>query len=1051
MKHNKLPSVIALSISLELVLSPLPALADNGQGAITGANILNTLQFATGLYDTVRGGGSQMPPHVATDMAALQQQQTPAPDKHFTLANMQKIPGLMEYIAVQNQKQAASGGKPINPASLNCNTLPTTLYEANNEVCRNKEVSPLNGNPQLQADEAFAYYNQYMQIDKLYSNYSVDSNVGGQAYGVGCMNDAKKVLEGFFAYRLEQLDVVVANMEAATAKFEEQSEMDLKSIRESSAILNGESSRFAAEFKDKDIFDYAKRFENPACNSILSKDKFGDLGKQGGGLLAIEKKLKADFGSTPAGSKYSVEQYIGKHASVEEDIRKMADKVATQSNLNFSQITSGGYSNFLGGLSSDISSETGVNRALTKDFFSDLQQKFTASNNKLKDEVRLVSAELGSRGGEALNQLGNIDNDSSFDAELGSLENRIKGECVNKSGIDEALGRIYDPNLSKEANKHSANQIKKRIKAIISDINRSPEEKLKELSAIDGVNNGRFQLKMDDGYEVSEVGADGKVSKQKRSADGNTPYAYLKDVMTTCESQFQVNKLGNKLSAKEAIKRLRSLKQDYKKAARQHAKDIKEEIIKKMINCGGDNSVANSSTVGSCGPEKLNMNSPSFCAKGAFSCAKNMQSCTEKAQKFVKEIKAERTKRVANYNDQVEKNRKQLVGMFDTALMKYLSEGESFRAHFGVGFSSPHADRIITNGSDISKDIVGDPGDSFQVKDPKVYLAMVKNNIKTLQKSIKDQQDQIIGPSGTLAAHIKQTQDNYKSQVLTKAKKLASDCLAAYNSYGAMMKAQREQEDKMRSELGEKNGALCSTYSRVMSNNPNGGCKTFEEVGKDALMASGKAGGNSGEISYMIQEMEHRCNNVPKESDNAIVICSGELHPSMTEKYFTMSKGKKLEDACAAISTPTTESPFCPITETKTIRYKIVEAKSEEDARGQRPTDPKTHPPSGYAAGEVCGTYSDTPEVSETGEGKYKFSTECSKKADKPDCKETEDLIVDLYKGAYDRGDLFTSSAAAPIPATCAGLYNGFPYNNKGGPGQQGSDPLLGGSKGLSK
>ena len=148
MKHKKLPSLLALSISLELVLSPLPAFAETksktgNQNAKT-SSVMNTVNGAVNLgmkvYNTFNGGGQgqQMPPHVASDMANLAKQQTPAADKHFTLQNMQKIPGLMEYIAKKNQNAGASGGKQINPMALNCTTLTTTLFEANNEVCRNR-------------------------------------------------------------------------------------------------------------------------------------------------------------------------------------------------------------------------------------------------------------------------------------------------------------------------------------------------------------------------------------------------------------------------------------------------------------------------------------------------------------------------------------------------------------------------------------------------------------------------------------------------------------------------------------------------------------------------------------------------------------------------------------------------------------------------------------------------------------------------------------------------------------------------------------------------
>jgi hypothetical protein len=660
MKHKKLPSLLALSISLELVLSPLPAFAQNSKPSSTKSQnvnlgkVMNTVNGAVNMgmnvYNAFNGGGQsqQMPPHVASDMANLAKQQTPAADKHFTLQNMQKIPGLMEYIAKKNQDAGKSGGKQINPMALNCTTLPTTLFEANNEVCRNREVNGMAGDPKLQADEAFAYYNQYIQIEKTYQNFSVRSNVGGQSFGTGCMQDAMAVLQGFFAYRLEQMDTMVTEFEAAEAKFEEQSEMDLKAIRENSAVLNGESSKFATEFKNTDLFDYGKRFEDPACNSMLSKDDMDKLGKDGGGLLAIEKKLKGDLGTTPPGSKYSPESYLKNNADIVKDIKAMADKVAEQASLNFGSYANdkAAYSGFLGSVGSDVSSESGANVALNKGFFSDLQTKFAKTSNALNDEASLIGSELGGASKASLSQLGNIDNDANFEAEVSSLENNIKGQCVNKSGIDMALSRIYDPTLSKSANKHSSEQIKKRIKAIIADVTISPEKKLAELQTIESQGGSRYEMKMDADYETQEVKADGTIFKKKVNAAGKvTPGSFFTDIIKNCETQFQVNKLNNKLSGKEAIKKLRTLKKDYQKAARQHSKDIKDEIVKKMVDCGGNATVASSATVGSCTPAKLDMGAPGFCAKAAFSCSSNMKSCTEKAAKFVKEIKDDRLKR----------------------------------------------------------------------------------------------------------------------------------------------------------------------------------------------------------------------------------------------------------------------------------------------------------------------------------------------------------------------------------------------------------------------
>lgn len=863
MKHQKLPKFLALTICLELIVSPL-AMAQ--QQKPTGMQTaMGVLQTGVGIYNNIKG--NQNSSYIATDMQNFQKQQTPSPDKYFTVNNMQKIPGLMEYIAKKNMDAAASGGKAINPLSLNCQTLPTTLFESNTEVCRNKTVSNLvDPNQQrAQADEAFAYYNQYLQIDKLYANYSTRSNAGGQPYGTGCMEDAMEVLKGFFSYRLEQLDTMVTEFEAAEARFEAQSEMDLKAIRESTAILGGEGSKFANEFKNSDIFNYGDRFADPACNSIMAKADIDGLGKEGGGLLAIEKKMKADFTAVPEGSKYSPESYIKNNSAIVSDIQKMATKVATQANLNFSQIASGqeGYSAFLNGLSSSVTSDTGVNVGLNSSFFSDIQTKFTQTRNTLNNSMSVLNSELGAKGGNALGLVSNIDNDSNFEAQVKSLENSIKNECLSNSGIDLALSRVYEPTLSKQASKHSANEITKRLKVILTDPNLTPESKISQLEALNASGGARFEVRLDADFETKVIKADGTVGVKKALAAGTTtPSSFFTSLIQNCDTQFQVNKLGNQLSGKEAVKQLRTLKEDYKKAARQNAQDIKDEINKKMIECNGNAEVASSTTVGSCSPATLNMSSPSFCTKAAFSCSSNMKSCTDKAQKVVKDLKDDRLKRTNNFNNNVENNRKQLVAMFDTALGKYMKEAESLRGMFGVGFTSPKdIQRDIKDGSQFDNKFAQNGSDSLEIKDPKKYLEMIKGNMANLRAQVENQQKGIIGGDGNLQKHIDQTKENYKSQVLAKASKLANDCLAAYNSYTRMVSQQKEQYEKAQGELGEKSTEFCNRYAGIATN-PIAGCKDdLSNVSNAMINAAMKAGNSatSQEAKRMRDDMARVC------------------------------------------------------------------------------------------------------------------------------------------------------------------------------------------------
>ena len=1051
MTIKKIPSLIALSICLELILSPLPAVA---QGVPSGQQVMDGMNFGLDIYNRVRGGNqgqSQMPPYVATDMAALQKQQTPTPDKYFTFQNMQKIPGLMEYIAVQNQRAAGSGGKPINPASLNCQTLPTTLHEANNEVCRNEKISDFAGDPKVQRDEAFAYYNQYLQIDKLYRNYSASSNSEGQAFGVGCMNNSMEVLKGFFAYRVEQLDTVMANLEKATADFKEQSEMDLKAIRESSAILNGEDSNFAGEFKGSNIFDYGARLGDPACNSILSKDGLDQLGKDGGGLLGIDKKLKADYATPVPPSNYTAEQFIQKNADIQADIRKMADKVSEQANLNFGSITGekDGYSKFLQGLGQDVSSEHGATAALNKSFFSDVQAKFNKSMNNLDVEAKLLNSELGGKGGNAFNLLSKVDNSEIFDAEIVSLENQIKGECVNRSGIDTALARIYDPNLSKEANKHSAAQVQKRIKAIIADVALSPEKKMAELQAIESQNSNRYEMKMDANYETQELGQDGKlVKKTVNAASKVTPGSYFADVIKNCDTQFQVNKLNNKLSGKETIQRFRGLKKDYEKVARQTSKDLKDEIVKKMIDCNGNGAVAASSAVGSCSPDSLNMSKPGFCAKAAFSCSKNMSQCSAKAAGFVKKLKDDRTMRTNNFNNNVEANRKQLVGMFDTALSKYVKEAESLRGMFGAGFKAPtNIERDLKTPNQFDTDYGGDKGDEFQIKDPSKYLEMVKKNIVSLQDAVKQQQDAIIGDGGSLAKHIDSTGKNY-DKVLNGdkgdgASRLAAKCLAAYNDYETKMKQQQtaanetqKKNAEMNGEMGEKNGELCGVYADIMSDNPNDSCKeNIRDLANSAITASGKAGqpGNKSKIDQMVKDMKARCANLPVEMKDAVSICAAEpknLADIFIGKYKGNVSGPNLTEACTEIQSEKSYG-YCEI---KEIHSREIKKVSKDEWNAIKPNEVENNLKCTWSRGSE-------PNVELIGN--------C--KRNEKDCKKIQDQIVAIYESARQSGKLGSSTQANPMPDLCSSSDNSGrdnPKSNLPGPGTNPVDQNNGGNRG---
>jgi len=193
MKLNPLARALSFLLSFELMVGPIihsvHAQSSAGSAINTGAEILSSGIGALGkIWEATQGQNRGPSPQLAADMQQFMEQQKPQPDKYFNTQKLMMIPGLGNYLALNG----------INPVLLDCKTLPTTLYEAKPEVCRLGVTADRGGPPAQQMGDMLAYHKQYLDINKLYKNFTADSNSGGQLFGVGCMNNAMSILNGFF-------------------------------------------------------------------------------------------------------------------------------------------------------------------------------------------------------------------------------------------------------------------------------------------------------------------------------------------------------------------------------------------------------------------------------------------------------------------------------------------------------------------------------------------------------------------------------------------------------------------------------------------------------------------------------------------------------------------------------------------------------------------------------------------------------------------------------------------------------------------------------------
>jgi hypothetical protein len=796
------------------MLAPLPAISaeenKDKKNKVSGSDIFN---FATDIVGTAvqtYGAAAGLNPiqnrQASQDIAALTQQQTPVADKYFNLQKLSGIPGLMEYLALNG----------INPRALNCTTLPATLYEAQNEVCR-VGITGDKGPMQAQANEAYAYFDQYAKIEKLYKNYQATSNVDGQGFGYGCMKRASEVLNGFFQYRLNELKKMKTNLESINNTFKGIAKADLNSIEETTALLNGEGTDLGKKVRSRkpQLFEYGKLFGNPACSSMFSDKVFEKDGKKNG-LLGIREKVNQEY-IKPSG-KFSAEKYTPQaHAEVEADIKKFSNDVGKQVELNFFDMITPQKKNSISGFKVSSVNDFKLNSNL----FADAETKFQESKALLDEEVSKVNSELASAKVPS-NVIEKIINPKAagFSEELETIERSIKNDCLSRN-LSKKF-RIFDPKRSKESNKDTNDEILNQINEILAS-DRNFNQKMQDLKSVNGIREGRLQISITSDYTLTEVNESGEIVKKVKKAGVDTPDGYVAGVMKHCDSQFSVNKLGNKLSGKDAISKLKSLKSDFSDLSSKFASNVREEIKNKLLNCT-TNTEANASTPGSCSSDVFDVKGGGFCAAKAKNCATNMKSCQKFAEDFTAKNIQERSVKVNNYKNLMEKNKNDIVALFDGVMGNFIREGEAMRAAFGAGFNAPADIKREVGDTEKDKFLEGfnNEGDVIQLENPDAFVKMFAQNIEKLETSVKEQQQQLLGGSGVdnvggglIGKHIEEVQAKY-SEVAKQAGNLANRCLAQHDDFikktDQANKAAQEEWSKKTGELNDKTNQFCNKY-----------------------------------------------------------------------------------------------------------------------------------------------------------------------------------------------------------------------------------------------
>ncbi len=918
---NQVARVLCVIVSYQMILSPL-AIAQTttggGNGSTPAANNTDktTGQKIGSIASDVIGLGAQafnayqgaQNANLSTpDIVALQQNLTPIQDKYFSSDRMARIPGLAEYMQTMGK----------NPASLNCMSMNTTLNDVKSETCRLGVTQDTGVDPNYQLQLINTYANVYSDIEKQYDNYSQQSNQGGQGYGLGCMEDAQKILQGYFDYRKKEMDNLMSNIEALNQKFKDAAKADLDNIEESSALLDGGSSALVSRVKTAkpQLFDFSSQFNDPACRSMFAGENMATTGASKG-LNGIQdlvvKAVEAPSTGKSGAKNFSGETYLKAHASLVEDIKKLIDGVGKQSELNFSSIAN---NQPLATTIQGQSSVYGVEKAMSTALFADAQQQFTEQNQKLQTQLAEVSAELNSAGGNTstVNSLMTNLNSGTFDSEVTKIQNGIENKCVaDSSQLDTVISKMVDPQLSGYGNKNAPSFIKDKLKQILGNSQSSTDKKLQELVALEQQGASRYYVKLDSSYEVQEE-VNGVIQRTVVTpTTRKTPTAFLADVIKSCKAQFKSNTLETKYSGASAIAKLKELRSSYKSLAQTNSAKIKADLTKKLIDCDS-NVVANQDNVASCSSASFDMGNAGFCANSALSCSKNMISCKTKAQKIVTDIKTNRQASIKRYSANVEKNKKDLIKVFDTALTAFKAQGTQLGAAFDIPWESPTGIKRELDNNDpnkYNKDLAAmgnDKDGKILLENPDAYVELLRKNVGELKKSIEVQSKAVMDLTKN---HIAETKNNFNSAKTAAATK-EKECRSQYDAYVKGANQNLADANKKQAEDAAKAAELCSIVDGV-GENPIELCNDSLDLSQDVLKAASQLGNK--DASKAAKAYQGACKNYMSAQDSETNVTPVSITNACkklkgTSEYTTLcsgdfnSIGKVDGKSCSAVAT----------------------------------------------------------------------------------------------------------------------------------------------------
>lgn len=706
--------------------------------------------------------------------------------------------------------------------------LPASMSNMPANACTSTNADP-NAISQMLTYESIAqgWMNYYDQMSNEASN-------AAYPIGIRCLQDKQKAMDSQLTEMMNSLQRLQDRLNQDKQVFRDNNKKLLEDMNSANEELFGGTKSLNAKTQD-----FSKYFSQ-SCQAVIGKDNLRS-GSQVGLNGILQNYL--------AGPNKSAADFNLNKASIENDIRREADKIA-------STIRSGGVDDFLvKGYIPQSDQAAGTFAAIGTQIKKQNAELDVAKARikKALDEVNYPMPSMGSNFSTDMEDFMAGANDF--------FKKKYVNDCV--TGADKGIAIPVEDILRSLEQKatNSEGTARNDYRAALRKILESDSMMSDKMSQIKDL-------------EAQYPGMTVTYNDSTQNRVTESPYTLFMKTIDKCEQRYVqddtfANKNARTVSFQKKVERAKQALAELKTLNDSYASKVSGAVLSQVLDCGGT-----ALKSGSCSEDTLNAKGDNFCIAHASQCSNEIQGCYAEANTQIQTRKTKMENLAKRFNANVTAMIARSNALYDQQKAAVTNMTQLIQQRFpGTNFEIPKD--MFVSMPEMKKDAYGvemaGDGKLESFLDGPNSMPEKISLLKEMFKRQKTEVDNSIGEYVTLQKTAMEREKGRWSSLKEK-------CTGSVDSATKMIAKQNEEGQKRQNELDGLVNKYCNKYANLR-NNPNGGCDQAKSLTDmmDKIIEKGGDGRISGRANVLAAQYNSACNSTNNELIDSLADCDGEV------------------------------------------------------------------------------------------------------------------------------------------------------------------------------